>query len=44
MGTWTQAQIELGALEPGTYTIRALEYSAENGSPTNVDDKTITVV
>ncbi len=43
MGTWTQTDIELGQLEPGTYTFRALEYSAANGKPLNVDDKTFTV-
>lgn len=43
MGTWTQAPIELGTLDPGTYTFKALEYSAENGDPINIDDKTFTV-
>ncbi len=43
MGTWTQAPIELGRLNPGIYTIRCLEYSAEDGKASNVDDKTFTV-
>jgi hypothetical protein len=43
MGMWTQVPVELGTLDPGTYTFKALEYSAEDGSPTNVDDKTFTV-
>lgn len=43
MGVWTQDEIKLGNLEPGTYTIRCLEYSPEDGSPGNVDDKTFTV-
>ena len=43
MGQWAQASIDLGTLDPGTYTIRCLEYSAQNGKPGNVDDKTFTV-
>ncbi len=43
MGTWKQADIDLGTLEPGTYTFKALEYSASDGSPINVDDKTFVV-
>ena len=43
MGSWTQAAIRLGRLEPGTYTIRCLEYSAKDGSVINVDDKVFTV-
>jgi hypothetical protein len=43
MGSWTKAVIKLGDLDPGTYTIRCLEYSPENGKPGNVDDKTFTV-
>ncbi|MBX5447122.1 MAG: hypothetical protein IRZ27_01200, partial [Acidothermus cellulolyticus] len=31
-------------LPPGTYTIRAYELSAKDGSITYLDDKTITVV
>jgi len=42
-GEWEQADIKLGTLTPGTYTIKALEYSAKDGSPTYVDDKTFTV-
>lgn len=42
-GDWDQADIKLGTLNPGTYTIQALEYSAKDGSPTYVDDKTFTV-
>lgn len=42
-GDWDQADIKLGTLNPGTYTIKALEYSAKDGSPTYVDDKTFTV-
>ncbi len=43
MGQWTEATIKLGTLQPGTYTIRCLEYSAENGDPMNIDDKTFVV-
>ncbi|MBA2715774.1 MAG: Gmad2 immunoglobulin-like domain-containing protein [Propionibacteriales bacterium] len=43
MGIWTQDEIKLGSLEPGTYTIRCLEYSPQDGSPGNVDDKSFTV-
>jgi len=43
-GMWTQAPIELGDLDPGTYELQALETSAEDGSTVvNVDDKTFTV-
>ncbi len=40
---WRQVEIPLGDLEPGTYTLRALEYSMEDGSPRNIDDKTFIV-
>lgn len=40
---WKPFTIDLGALDPGTYTIRAFESSAEDGRPTFVDDKTFTV-
>ncbi len=43
MGTWTQAAVHLGALDPGTYTFKAFEASADDGRPINVDDKTFTV-
>lgn len=43
MGSWKDFEVDLGGLEPGTYTFRALEYSAANGEPLNVDDKTFTV-
>ena len=43
MGQWTEAPILLGNLDPGTYTLRCLEYSPKDGSPGNVDDKTFTV-
>jgi hypothetical protein len=43
MGVWTQVPVDLGALEPGTYTFKALEHSAEDGSVINLDDKTFTV-
>jgi hypothetical protein len=43
MGEWTSATIKLGTLDPGAYTIRCLEYSAENGKVINLDDKTFTV-
>jgi Immunoglobulin-like domain of bacterial spore germination len=43
-GMWTQAPIELGNLDPGTYELQALETSAEDGSYViNVDNKTFTV-
>jgi hypothetical protein len=40
---WKPFTIKLGALRPGTYTIRAYESSAKNGQATYVDDKTFTV-
>lgn len=43
MGLWTQTDVELGDLEPGGYTFTALEYSAADGKPINVDDKAFTV-
>jgi hypothetical protein len=43
MGMWTQADIDLGTLDAGNYTIKAVEYSMEDGSIQNVDDKTFTV-
>jgi hypothetical protein len=43
MGSWKDFRVELGELAPGTYTFRALEYSAEDGSEINVDDKTFVV-
>ncbi|MEJ7689184.1 MAG: Gmad2 immunoglobulin-like domain-containing protein [Nocardioidaceae bacterium] len=42
-GEWAQADIELGALAAGTYTFKAFEQSAKDGSEINVDDKTFTV-
>ncbi len=35
---------DLGDLAPGTYTLRVLEHSAEDGSEQNVDTKTFTVL
>jgi Immunoglobulin-like domain of bacterial spore germination len=43
MGMWTQAPVDLGTLDPGTYTFKAIEYSMEDGSIQNQDDKTFTV-
>jgi hypothetical protein len=43
MGMWTQVPVDLGALDPGTYTFTALEHSAKDGSVINLDDKTFTV-
>jgi hypothetical protein len=43
MGMWAQAPVDLGALDPGTYTFKAFELSAEDGSVINLDDKTFTV-
>ena len=40
---WKPFTINLGQLDPGTYTVRAFESSAENGRPTFIDDKTFTV-
>jgi len=40
---WREADIELGTLEEGTYTIRCLEYSAEDGRPISIVDKTFRV-
>lgn len=39
-GDWS---ISLGNLDPGTYTIQALEYSAEDGSLFAIDDKQFTI-
>ncbi len=43
MGTWGPATIELGGLDPGTYTIRCFENSPMDGKRVNVDDKSFTV-
>ncbi len=43
MGVWRQADIELGMLEEGTYSIRCFESSAEDGRPINIVDKTFRV-
>jgi len=43
MGMWREADIKLGTLGPGTYKIRCLEYSAEDGHLMNIVDKTFTV-
>ncbi len=40
---WAPFTIELGSLDPGTYTIRAFESSAKDGSLTFIDDKTFSV-
>jgi hypothetical protein len=40
---WRKADVRLGGLPAGTYTFRAFEASAEDGSATFVDDKTFTV-
>jgi Immunoglobulin-like domain of bacterial spore germination len=40
---WKDFSIDLGTLDPGTYTIRAYETSAKTGRPTFIDDKTFTV-
>jgi hypothetical protein len=40
---WKDFSIDLGTLDPGTYTVRAYEASAKNGRPTFIDDKTFTV-
>ncbi|MGH3506930.1 MAG: Gmad2 immunoglobulin-like domain-containing protein [Nocardioidaceae bacterium] len=40
---WADFEVKLGRLDPGTYTFRALEYSMEDGSELNVDDKAFTV-
>ena len=44
MGSWKQASIRLGDLQPGSYTIRCFEVDLETGEPINVDDKTFTVL
>jgi hypothetical protein len=44
MGMWTQADIPLGNLDAGTYTIKVVEYSMEDGTTVqNLDDKSFTV-
>jgi hypothetical protein len=40
---WLRFEVDLGTLAPGTYTFRAIEYSAINGDPIYHDDKTFTV-
>lgn len=40
---WKPFTIDLGMLDPGTYTIRAFEASPKDGRPTFIDDKTFTV-
>ncbi len=40
---WGEFTVELADLEPGNYTFRAYEESAEDGSVTFLDDKTFTV-
>jgi Immunoglobulin-like domain of bacterial spore germination len=40
---WKDFSIDLGNLDPGTYTIRAYETSPKDGRPTYIDDKTFTV-
>ena len=37
------AEVDLGTLEPGTYTFKAFEVSAADGDEINVDTKTFTV-
>ena len=44
MGSWEQASIRLGGLQPGSYTIRCFEVDLATGDPVNVDDKTFTVL
>ena len=43
MGSWSEATIRLGTLDPGTYTIRCFELSPANGKLGQLDDKTFTV-
>jgi hypothetical protein len=40
---WVDFEVDLGNLKPGSYTFRAVEFSAEDGSEVNVDDKSFTV-
>lgn len=40
---WSEFTVKLGDLDPGSYTFRAYEESAEDGSVTFLDDKTFTV-
>jgi hypothetical protein len=41
---WQSATINLGRLQPGTYTLKAFEVSMENGQHLWTDDKTFEVV
>jgi hypothetical protein len=41
---WRSAQINLGPLQPGTYTLKAFEISMEDGQHIMTDDKTFTVL
>ena len=43
MGSWTTASVDLGQLDPGTYTFEAYEVSMADGDEINVDSKTFTV-
>lgn len=43
MAMYTKVPIKLGALDPGTYTIRAYDYSPADGDVYGLDDKTFTV-
>jgi hypothetical protein len=42
MGEFLEASTTI-KLDPGTYELRALEHSAEDGRPLHVDTKTFTV-
>ena len=43
MGEWRQADIRLGDLVPGSYTVEALEYSPADGEVASIDTKDFTV-
>jgi hypothetical protein len=43
MDRWMDFEVDLGSLDPGTYTFRTFEISAANGEQILYDDKTFTV-
>ena len=43
-GCGRRLDVDLGDLAPGTYTLQAVEYSAADGDPINLDSKTFDAV
>ncbi len=42
-GTWGPFRLDIGTLDPGTYTVTVYELSAQDGSKVHADDTTFTV-